>query len=82
VFVVFPAHAAPQLENCQPVAGVAVRVTVAPGVKPTSHDPAATLSVRLQSIPVGEDLMLPEPVPLTTIPFCGIVNLALTTVPG
>jgi hypothetical protein len=62
-----PVHDPPHVENCQPVAGAAVSVTDAPGVNGKSHTPLKTLTVSRQSNPLGVDLTVPDPVPLTVI---------------
>ncbi len=56
-----PPHAPPQLENAQPLAGVAIRVTVESGIIPTPEHAAEQLSVPVES------LIVPDPEKVGTL---------------
>jgi hypothetical protein len=73
VQVEVPLHAPDQPENVEPVAAVAVRVTLVPDAKEAEQ-------VAPQLIPAGLDVTVPDPVPafVTVSVYVGLVNVAVT----
>jgi hypothetical protein len=59
-----PLHAPPHPENVQPDAGVADSATLAPTVNVALHDPVDASFATMQAIPLGVELIDPDPVPV------------------
>jgi hypothetical protein len=73
-----PAQSPPQPANTQPLAGVAVSVTLVPNPNVALHVSDAALLVIVQLTPAGADVTLPDPVPVTAMLGVMAVNRAVT----